>query len=249
MVLLTDLLFTCCHWQNYLAVKPSKPLDHQSLQPVSEHPHYVHFTSFNSPILNAAIIENNVQTFSRASQKSSSDEKKNLSKHHLILPNNKQICVETLLSQCVNDEQSDRKSDAKLRARLKKKKLVLLKPRNFLLKNGRLRPIITANIKSGIFRSVDSIKNTKKRKDLCLIPSNVLYSQSTLPSRIQSKIDFSNDEWVVERTTTYMPNDWTRAITLNSNSSRPEGIFDCSVNETKNWECYNGLKGLHYGQK
>lgn len=182
-------------------------------------------SSLNLINFNAPALKPNIQSLSRVLKKSSSDEKKNLSKHHLILPNNTQICVETLLSQCVNEEQIDRKFDIKLRARLKKRKLALFKPKNFILKNGRLRPIVTTNIKSGVFRAVQFV-NQKRKNNMHLVPSNVLYSQSTLPSRIQLMNDFCNDEWVVERTTQYMPNDWTRPLILNGNASQEREILE-----------------------
>lgn len=166
--------------------------------------------------INDSILKLNAQPLSRIVKKPITDEKKNLSKHHLILPNNTQICVETLLSQCTSEEQSDRKFDTKLRTRLKKKKVSLFKPKNFILKNERLRPIVTTNIKSGVFRSVCSVEfaSQKKRNFIAIAPSNVLYSQSSLSSRIQSVNDFCNDKWIVERTTQYMPNDWTRPLAL-----------------------------------
>lgn len=42
-----------------------------------------------------------VQSLSSITKKPSTDEKKNLSKHHLFLPDNTQVCVETLLSTVV----------------------------------------------------------------------------------------------------------------------------------------------------
>lgn len=173
--------------------------------------------TFNAPVFK-------IDAKSRILKKSSADEKKNLSKHHLILPNNTQICVETLL-QCVSEDQTDRKCDTKLRARLKKKKVSLFRPQNFILKNERLRPIVTTNIRSGVFRSVE-FRASQKQKNCVNVPSNVLYSQSSLSSRIQSIKDFCNDKWIVERTTQYMPNDWTRPVASNGNASQDRDILD-----------------------
>ncbi|KAJ6638970.1 hypothetical protein Bhyg_11708 [Pseudolycoriella hygida] len=167
----------------------------------------------------------------RTLAKSTCDEKKNLSKHHLILPNNKQICVETLLSQCANEEQIDRRFDAKLRIRLKKKKVALVKPKNFILKNEKLRPIVTANIKSGVFRSVELVSR-KKKKSINIVPTNILYSQSSLSSRIQSIKNFCNDEWIVERTTQYMHNDWTRPVTSIDKEISISGDIDDRMKQT-----------------
>lgn len=174
--------------------------------------------SANLLALNGTMFKVDVHSLSRITKKPTTDEKKNLSKHHLILPNNTQICVETLLSQCISEEQNDRKIDTKLRTRLKKKRVALFKPKNFILKNEKLRPIVTTNIKSGVFRSACSVEvsSQKKRSFAAIAPSNVLYSQSTLPSRIQTLNDFCNDKWIVQRTTQYMPNDWTRPLALTS---------------------------------
>lgn len=172
--------------------------------------------------VNVPVLKIDGHSLPRLSKKSTTttDEKKNLSKHHLVLPNNTQICVETLLSfhqkeqsKCkVASEQRNRKLRPKKEA--KKKKVALLKPKNFILKNERLRPIVTTNVKSGVFRSVCSV-DQKKRNCVAVVPSNVLYSRSTLSSRIQTVNDFCNDKWIVERVTQYMPNDWTKPVTLN----------------------------------
>lgn len=186
-------------------------------------------------------MENLLDGHSRISKKSSVDEKKNLSKHHLILPNNTQICVETLL-QCISEDQTDRKLDTKLKTRIKKKKVTLFRPKNFILKNERLRPIVTTNIKSGVFRSIEF--SSPKPKNCVNVPSNVLYSQSSLSSRIQSINDFCNDKWIVERTTQYMPNDWTRPVALNASQDRDILDVGRSVEmmKPKDWLSRNELK-------
>lgn len=200
--------------------------------------------SSNLLTFNAPVFKIGVQPLSRIEKKSSTDEKKNLSKHHLILPNNTRICVETLLSQCISEEQTDRKFDTKLRARLKKKKVALFKPKSFILKNEKLRPIVTTNIKSGVFRSVDCASQ-KKKNCVNLVPSNVLYSQSSLSSRVQSINDFCNDKWIVERTTQYMPNDWTRPVALNGTSSQDREIRGIEEKmKPKDWLIRNELKGV-----
>lgn len=197
--------------------------------------------TFNAP----SVFKIGVQPLSRISKKTSTDEKKNLSKHHLILPNNKQICVETLLSQCISEEQTDRKFDTKLRARLKKKRVALFKPKNFILKNEKLRPIVTTNIKSGVFRSVQFVSQ-KKKNCVNVVPANVLYSHSSLSSRIQSINDFCNDKWIVERTTQYMPNDWTRPLALNGSASQDSEIrsvnVEAKLKPPKDWLIRNELK-------
>lgn len=201
--------------------------------------------SSNLITINVPVFKIDVQPLSRISKKASTDEKKNLSKHHLILPNNTKISVETLLSQCISEEQTDRKIDTKLRARLKKKKVALLRPKNFILKNEKLRPIVTTNIKSGVFRSVE-FASRKKKNCVNVVPSNVLYSQSSLSSRIQSTNDFCNDNWIVERTTQYMPNDWTRPVALNGTVSqdRDARSFDVLAGKMKpkDWLIRNELK-------
>lgn len=197
---------------------------------------------------NPAVFKIDVQSLPRISKKSTADEKKNLSKHHLILPNNTLICVETLLSQCINEEQTERKFDTKLRARLRKKKVALVKPKNFILKNGKLRPIVTTNIKSGVFRSMCSVDFAiqKKKNSVNLIPANVLYSQSSLPSRIQTVNDFCNDKWITERMTHYDNNDWTRPVAINGSASRDRKNLDTDYAEDKmkpkDWMCRNALR-------
>ncbi len=205
--------------------------------------------SSSLPTLNVPIIKFDVQPLPRLLKKSTNDEKKNLSKHHLILPNNTQICVETLLSQCISEEQTDRKLDTKLRARLKRKKVALFKPKNFILRNERLRPIVTTNAKSGVFRSVSFVEYTsqKKRNYLTPVPANVLYTQSSLPSRIQSVKDFCNNKWIVERMAQYMANDWTMPLTLSGNVNKESDNLDAATAKEmrpKDWPYRNDLKGV-----
>lgn len=200
-----------------------------------------------TPNFNAPVLKIDIQPLPRISKKTSTDEKKNLSKHHLLLPNNTRISVETLLSQC-NEDQTERKLDTKLRARLKRKKVAIFRPKNFILKNERLRPILTTNTKSGVFRAVCSVEFAiqKKKNYVNLVPSNVLYSQSSLSSRIQSINDFCNDKWIVERTTQYMANDWTRPVASNGNA--PQGRENPATGNAeekikpKDWLSRNELK-------
>lgn len=153
-------------------------------------------------------------------------------KHFLL---SQDLTTQFLQSQCISEDQSERKFDVKIRARPRKKKVALLKPKNFILKNEKLRPIVTTNTKSGVFRSLLSSQNAsqKKKNYVDLVPSNVLYSQSSLSSRIQSVSDFCNDLWICERTTQYMPNDWTRPVTFNINPPRFRKIGDAGDVEEK----------------